>query len=245
MARKSREKAKAGAGGKVSPLYVVLGVVGVIGIGALGYTLSSSSVVSGAVSEPVEVEGLDDPARLVELAQGVTRGDPSSPIKIVEFGDYQCPGCGNFARMVKPRVDMAYIDAGQAHFTFYDFPLIQIHPHAFLAARAARCAGDQEMYWQYHDALFANQPTWSGSTSPGRLFSDYAETVGLDVDAFQDCLNSDRHADVVTANMQLGLELGVSGTPTIMISEGQGMARRTGSDFESIAEAIAAYQQGG
>lgn len=245
MSRKNRQKAGS-AGSSTSRFYVVLGVIAVVGVIAVGYAVSSSAMGRSAASEPVEVEGLDDMARLVQMAQGVTIGDPDAPIKIVEFADYQCPGCGQFARAIKPRVDLAHVQTGDASFVFFDFPLVQIHPHAFLAARAARCAGDQEKYWEYHDALFANQATWAASSSPVRLFVDYAEGIALAPEEFESCLRSDRHADVVTANMRLGEELGVNGTPTVMISPAGAMARRLPSfDFETINQVVEELKQQG
>jgi protein-disulfide isomerase len=214
--------------------YWVLGAVAVIGVGAVGYSVGSSALGTAA-TEPVDVAGLDNMEQLVALAQGVTIGDPDAPITIVEFADYQCPGCGAFALSVKPQVELSYVQNGKAKFVFYDFPLLSIHNHAFLAARAARCADDQGMFWEYQDALFRNQPTWAVRTDVVGDFIDYAESVGLESETFETCLKSDRHADVVTANLALGEQLGITGTPTIMISQGRGMARRLNAfDFQSI-----------
>ena len=217
-------------------LYLVLGAVAVIGIGVVVYSVGSSSL-SGAATAPVEVEGLENTERLVELAQGVTLGDDNAPVTIVEFGDYQCPGCGSFATNVKPQIQLELVDRGLAKFVFYDFPLTQAHPHAFLAARAARCAGDQGKYWDYHDVVFRMQPRWSGQANAIGLFQDYASSVDLDEGEFESCLQSDRHADVVTANMYLGAQLGVSGTPTVMVNAG-GQTRRVNGDFLSIRDAV-------
>lgn len=217
--------------------YWVLGAVAVIGVGVVGYSVGSNTFGTAA-TEPVEVEGLDDPEQLVQLAQGVTKGDPDAPITIVEFGDFQCPGCGGFALDVKPQVELAWVQSGQAKFVFYDFPLTQIHPHAFLASRAARCAGDQDRYWEYHDVLFRNQSSWAGDQNPNSRFVGYAEDVGIDEDGFEACLKSDRHADVVSANMRLAYELGVDGTPTVLISQGRGMARRLPDSYFRTIEAV-------
>ena len=235
-------------GSEMTKLYIVLGVVAVVALAAVGYSVGSGGGGSAA-TEPVDVEGLDDMETLIALAQGVSVGDDDAPITIVEFGDYQCPGCGAFAMGVKPQVDLRLVQSGRANFIFYDFPLTTIHPHAFLAARSARCAGDQGKYWEYHSEIFRNQSSWSPQASPIGAFVDYAETVGMDADAFESCVRSDRHADVVTANMRLGYELGVSGTPTVMVSQGQGMARRLPSnDFQTIlgvVESIEAELAGG
>jgi protein-disulfide isomerase len=233
-----RRKAREQGGADMKKFYWVFGAVAVVGVVAVGYSLGSSALGTAA-TEPVNVEGLDDLERLVALAQGVTKGDPNAPVTIAEFADYQCPGCGAFALSVKPQLELSYVQSGKAKLVFYDFPLLSIHPHAFLAARAARCAGDQDRFWEYHDNLFRNQPTWAGRSEVVGDFIDYAEATGLDTDSFEACLKSDRHADVVTANLELGNQLGISGTPTIMVSRGQGMARRLGNfDFQTIQLAV-------
>lgn len=225
----------------MTKFYWILGAVAVIGVAVVGYSVGSNSFGT-AVAEPVEVEGLDDMETLVDMAQGVTRGDPNAPVTVVEFADYQCPACGAFALSVKPQVDLTYVQTGKVRFVYYDFPLTQIHAHAFLAARAGRCAGDQGKFWEYHDILFRNQPSWASQQTVVGTFVDYGEEIGLDVDAFEACVKSDRYADVISANMRLGYELGVDGTPTIMVSRGQGMARRLSNfDFQSIQSVVEAY----
>lgn len=223
-------------------VYLVLGVVAVIGVAVTVWSVATSTL-SGAVTAPVEVEGIEDSERLVELAQGVTLGDEDAPVTIVEFGDYQCPGCGSFAANVKPQIQLMLVDPGLAKFVYYDFPLIQIHPHAFLAARAARCAGDQGRYWDYHDLVFRMQARWSGQANAAGAFQDYAASVDLDGAEFRACLQSDRHAEVVTANMHLGAQLGVSGTPTVLVNAGN-QVRRVSGDFVSIQNAVQELTEG-
>lgn len=232
-----RREARDSGGSDMTKFYMLFGAVAVIGIGVVGYNVSSG-MLGDAVSTPVEVEGLDDPQRLVALAQGVEKGDPDAPLTIVEFGDFQCPACSAFATQVKPQVELAYVETGQAKFVFYDWPIVSGHPNAFLAARAARCAEDQGMFWEYHDALFRNQPRWSTEPSPAGSFEGYADDVGLDEDEFSGCLNSDKHADRVTANMTLGQMMGVTGTPTILVNNGTDTRRAPGFDFQSIAATI-------
>ncbi len=220
----------------MTKLYIVLGVVAVVAVAAVGFSVGSGGT-GDAATAPIEVEGLDNMETLVEMAQGVTLGDPNAPITVVEFGDYQCPGCGAFALTVKPQIELRLVETGRVNFIFYDNPIPSLHPHAFLAARSARCAEDQGKFWEYHTEVFRNQSSWSTQASPIGMFVDYAEGLGMDGKAFESCVRSDAHADVVTANMRLGYELGVTGTPTVMISQGRGMARRLPSN--DVASLIA------
>lgn len=222
----------------MNKIYIILGVAAVIGVGAIAYTVGAGA--GGAQTTPIEVPGLEDPETLVSMAQGVVMGEEDAPVTIIEFGDYQCPGCRQFATLTKPQIVLDFVDDGEAKFVFYDFPLTSIHGHAFLAARAARCAEAQDRFWDYHDELFANQAQWSASSGPPvGDFVRYAEDLGLDEGRFESCLRSDRFADVVTANMRLGEELGVGGTPTVMVSTGAGRTIRVPQPgFPNIAAAV-------
>lgn len=241
-----RREARQSDSGNSSGLYYVLGAVAVLGIGLVAYSVGSSAF-SSAATEPIELT-LDNDEQLVALAEGETMGDPEAGVTIVEFGDYQCPACGSFALQLKPQIDTRFVDTGEAKFVFYDFPIPNIHPNAFLAARAARCAGDQGAYWEYHMALFQNQSRWSTANLPTSAFEDYAEDVGIDEGQFSSCLNSDRFADVVTANMELGSRMGVGGTPTVLINV-DGQTRRLNdysvAAIESTIESMRGSSSGG
>ena len=209
-------KRKQPAQAKVNRLYLALGVIAILGIAGLAYALLRAGAETATA--PVEVPGADDPQALVAAARGVRLGNPDAPVTIIEFGDYQCPGCGVFASRVKPMLKQRYIDTGKASFVFYDFPIVSIHAHAFLAARAARCAEDQGKFWEYHDLIFARAPDWSTERNAEKTFIDLAALVGLDQEAFASCVQSDKHADLVSANSALGDKLGVSGTPTLFVN---------------------------
>ena len=159
MSRGEERRQAREAGSDMKKFYLLFGAVAAIGIAAVAYNVGSS-VLGEAVSSPIALN-LDSDEALVALAQGVAKGDEDAPVTIVEFGDYQCPGCGSFALSVKPQVEGTFVESGQAKFVFYDFPLISIHQHSFLAARAARCAGDQDKFWEFHETLFRNQARWS------------------------------------------------------------------------------------
>ena len=196
--------------------YIMILAVAVIGAGVVFFAIRGGT----PAMEPVELGELGN-AELIELAQPAhVFGDPNAPMTIMEFADYQCSGWRIFAVMVKPEVDAAYISTGRAKLVLHDFPIMSLHPHAFLAARAARCAGDQQRYPEYHDRIFDTQNDWSPMSSATGHFKDLAEQLGLDTGTFNDCLDSDRHAEVVTANMKLGEAFRVNSTPTLFVHRG-------------------------
>jgi protein-disulfide isomerase len=245
MSRGEERRQARDGGSDMKKLYIVLAAVAVIGIGAVGYSVRAAG--GGAVSAPIEIEGLIvgegdsarlDLSRLVELAQGVTKGDPNAAVTIIEFGDYQCPSCQMFATQVEPQMELGLIQTGKAKFVYYDWPIIEAHAHAFLAARAARCAGDQGKYWEYHDHLYRNQARWAAEPSAEDTFIGYATDLGLDRGGFETCLLSDRHAEVVTANMELGMQLGVRGTPTIIVEHGGVPRNLNNLDYQSLREYV-------
>ncbi len=241
-AQQRKEKRQKPASGGVKRLYLILGGVGLIGVVAAVYT-TGSTVFSNAVTEPVDLGDLSD-EELVNLAHGSELGDPDAPISVVEFGDYQCPGCAMFASGVKPLIELNLVNTGRAKFVFYDLPLAQ-HSNSFLASRASHCAGDQDRFWDYHTTLFENQFSWASSGDPVGNFVGYARALGMDEGAFRDCLNSDRHARRVSANLRLASALSLTSTPSVLVSRGSGAARRLpGNDYVTIEDAVEQLTEG-
>jgi len=146
------------------------------------------------------------------------RGPADAAITIVEFSDYQCPYCLNYINDAYPQIIQNYVESGQVQYIFADFPLQQLHPQAIQAAEAARCAGEQDAYWEMHDQLFAAQNDWAGQPDPAPLFIELGEALDLDTEALQSCLESGRYRSVVLENLAEGQSLGVSGTPTFFIN---------------------------
>ncbi|MBW3553036.1 MAG: DsbA family protein [Gemmatimonadetes bacterium] len=210
------------AGGNNTIFYIVLGVIALAGVIAIAYALSGGGARSAA-TEPIDLQA-STAQEIYQQATPVKLGNDNAPAKIVEFADFQCPACGAFALGIKPRL-LPYIERGDAQLVYYDFPLGGSHVHAFLAARAARCGGEQELegvdYWTMHDKLYQEQASWSLEQNAADDFVGYAEEIGLDRRAFERCLNSDRFADVVSANRLLGEQLGVRSTPTVLINNRQ------------------------
>jgi protein-disulfide isomerase len=194
-----------------------------------------------AAVAPVALEM--EPAELARV-QGIAAGRADAPVVIHEFADFQCPACAQFAAFGTPHIKQRYVEPGIARYVHYDFPLISIHPHAFLAARAGRCANEQERFWDYHDLLYAEQRSWSGVEDALPMFIEYAGRLGLDRRAFESCLRSDRYALEVTQNLRLGESLGVPGTPTLFIN-GRRAEIRTLEDLDRLIQQEAGMRSEG
>ncbi len=145
------------------------------------------------------------------------RGEADAPITIVEFSDYQCPYCQRYFNEAYSQVIANYVETGQVRYVFKDFPIGQIHPQATSAAEAARCAGEQDAYWEMHDKLFERQDAWAGQEDPVPAFLELGQAVGLDAGTLQSCLESGRYAVDVQQDLAEGQALGVTGTPTFFI----------------------------
>jgi protein-disulfide isomerase len=157
-------------------------------------------------SSPETIETID--------GRGPSLGRASAPITIVEFSDFQCPYCGQFFRETLPLLVAKYVKTGRVRFVYRDFPLSSLHPGAAKAAEAARCAGDQQRYWEYHDALFRNQAALEETALVQR-----ALTLKLDTAAFNRCLNSGRYSNAIRQSLAEGERFGVDGTPLFFIGK--------------------------
>jgi predicted DsbA family dithiol-disulfide isomerase len=157
---------------------------------------------------PVEV--LLEPFRVdVGTGDGPVRGNPDAPITIVEFSDFQCPYCVR-ARPTIARVRDTYGD--QVRFAFRHYPLA-FHQQAPKAGEAVACAGDQDRFWDMHDRLWQNP----GQIQPSAL-KGHAAALGLDLEAFGQCLDSGRYASLVKRDTEEGARLGVSATPAFFVN---------------------------
>lgn len=146
------------------------------------------------------------------LSQVPVQGSPDAPITIVEYGDFQCPFCSVFSREVKPLIHQNYIETGQVRFEFRHFPAIgatSLH-----MAHAALCAHTQGAFWEYHDYLYDE----GRNARTQQAFIDVAESMDLDIEAFAECLEDERVAQVVGDDFRAARRLGVVNTPTFIVN---------------------------
>jgi protein-disulfide isomerase len=138
------------------------------------------------------------------------KGPVDAPITIVEFSDFQCSYCKRVINVLDQVLER-YPD--KVKLAFRDFPIVNIHPHAQKAAEAAHCAAEQGKFWEFHDLLFEKQ-----DAIPTTNFADHAKALGLEVIAFQACMDSRKHQEKVERNYAAGVKAGVSGTPAFFIN---------------------------
>lgn len=162
---------------------------------------------AGPLAPPSEL------GNVVLSVQGAwAKGEKTARLTIVEFMDYECPVCSRHFRDVLPQLEAEYIKTGRVRYVLRDYPLEPIHPHAFKAAEAARCAGDQGKYWEMHDQLLGNQRALTPKDLP-----EHARVLGLDVPSFQQCLDSGQYEEEIRKDIEAGLRAGVRGTPTFYL----------------------------
>ena len=169
---------------------------------------------------------LDPPRLEVGDGGGPSKGPKDAPVTMIEFSDFQCPYCGRAAPVVK-RLAEAYGDS--LRLIFRNYPL-SIHPQAPKAAEAAACARDQGKFWEMHARLFAHQDKMQVADLKAA-----AAEIGLDPEAFEECLDSGRHETVWTTDLKEAEGYGVSATPWFFIN---GRALSGAQPYESFAQII-------
>jgi len=164
-------------------------------------------------------------------------GDPSAPITIVEFGDYQCHQCYNWFHNTKPAIFQDYIETGKANLVFVD--LAFLGRDSPKAAQASYCAEDQEMYWEYHDILYNSQESKiDGGWANTERLKAFAFSLGLDMDLFESCLDSGKYSKRVQYNSQQARDHGVRGTPGFFIVGPDGQQQLGGAQPYSVFKQV-------
>jgi len=174
-------------------------------------------------------EEIVDLAAPVDPERDHIRGDDNAPVTLVEYGDFECPNCGQAEPVVRELLN----DFGHdLRYVFRHLPLSDVHPHAQLAAEAAEAADDQGAFWEMHDLLFDNQ----SALEPMHLIG-FAQELGLDVQAFTDQLRRHEHAGRIASDVDDADLSGVSGTPTFFVN---GMRHQGAYDIETLTAAVRA-----
>ena len=163
-------------------------------------------------------------------------GSDSDKVVLIEYGDFQCPGCGSAYPIIK-EVTEEYSD--QLTFVFRNLPLTTIHPNALAAATAAEAAGLQGKYFEYHDLLYASQNAWKDASVSDRtsLYAGYAEQLGLNVDTFTADLTNSTITDKINRDRSTASTLGIGSTPTFLLN-GEQLGQDIAFDKDKLKQAI-------
>jgi protein-disulfide isomerase len=195
------------AGGGVARVIALIGLGLLAGLGA-GWVLfheepQPAAAVAGA-SGGADSYGVD-------VTNDPTMGPPDAPITIVEFSDFDCPFCTRFASQTAPALRRHYGD--RIRWVFVNLPLQAIHPRAYEAALAGECAHEEGRFWEWYDAMFSGR-----FDSSGDGLRAAALDIGLDGDAFAQCLEDADHASEVAADLREAQKFYILGTPTFYIN---------------------------
>jgi protein-disulfide isomerase len=201
--------------GSKGGFYAVIALVAIAGIAGLSYVVGNKKA-----PPPIVI----DPSLPPVTSEGYVMGSPSAPIEVVEFGDFECPGCEKFAELTEPDVRAQLVNAGRIRFRFIDFPLVNIHGHTLNASVAAACADQQGQFWPMHDALYHYQPDWNteATRDPDKLIKSYAHALpGIDAAKFDQCYDGRQTLGKVQAHLKLAESRNLNGTPTFLIGNKQ------------------------
>lgn len=179
---------------------VIVLIVGVVG-GVAWYKQSTQPTATDAIVR----------------AESHSVGPADAKVTLVEFGDYQCPACGE-AEPIVEQVRKDYADKS-FRFVFRNYPLSSLHPNAPAAAEAAEAAAAQGKFWEMHDLLYQQQNAWADSQDPTGQFSQYAKTVGVkDLSRFEHDVTASAYASVIRDDQKDGDTLNVQATPTFFLN---------------------------
>ena len=188
----------------------------ILGIIIISIIAGIAALASSSETESYDVDMSRTHGSISTALGSPILGNPDAPITIVEFGDYQCHQCHNWFVDTKPMIMRDYIETGKANLVFVDFAFLG--KDSPKAALATYCADDQNMYWEYHEVLYTSQESKidSGWANTERLKA-FAFSLDLDMESFNECLDSEKYSKRVQYNSQQARDNGVRGTPGFFI----------------------------
>jgi protein-disulfide isomerase len=189
--------------------WLALALVAIIGVGALAF------VASRPKTKVTQI----DPSLPALKAEGYVLGSPTAPVEVIEFADFECPACGQYATVTEPDIRTKLVNTGQIRVRYMDFPL-PMHKNTWDASLAAACANAQGKFWEMHDALFANQDRWNGEATsrPRPVIADLAKGLGLDMPKYDACMEAETFRPQVQANAAEAERRQVGQTPTFLFN---------------------------
>jgi protein-disulfide isomerase len=190
--------------------------VAVVGAGAIA--IGVAAIVVGGAFRGGSSASVSIPERTVST-QGRTLMSEGARVRVTveEYSDFQCPFCARAAENIDPKIEEEYIVDGRVKLVFHHMALIG--QESIWAAEASECANDQGRFWDYHDKLFENQHGENQGAFSIDNLKRFAQELGLDTQAFNLCLDSREHEDLVKAETQDAVKKGLKSTPTFVIGD--------------------------
>lgn len=241
--RNARNGRSAPATSSRTGFYAALIAIAVIGLGVILYLMKNPAAATAGPGASAASESIQKTIANAGPPKPYTLGNPSAPVVIEEFADYECPVCGRYATVTEPDVRKRIIEPGLAYYKYYDFPLPQ-HGNSQFASNAAACADEQGKFWEMHDQLFAGQDAWGlqpdGETqvtdNPKPIFEGYARAIGLNVPQWDKCYDARKYQSRVDASQAEALRRQVNETPTFFVN---GSALPPGSGtYDALKKAV-------
>jgi protein-disulfide isomerase len=168
-------------------------------------------------------------------------GNANAPVTLIEYGDYQCPFCGEFFSQTEPEIVQNYINTGKVRMVFRDFAFLGAE--STVAANAAQCAEDQNKLWAYHDALYSGKVAddAAGGSEDDGFFSTaellkLGQQVGLNMTTFTSCVENNTDANIVAQEKGDAANVGINSTPSFLINGQQITGAQPYSDFQTAIE---------
>ena len=235
-------------------LAIALAVI--IVLGAVGFRLitpSSSSSTSTVVTLPASSSSVFDTSSgsssSFDLVSSLLSGSPptlgsaNASVTIVEFGDYQCPTCGAWYNSQEALLIQNLVNTGKAKLVWRDFDYFG--PDSVSASEAAYAAGEQGKFWRFHDLLFQSQATPNNGWASRQNMDKFAQQLGLNMTRFNASFNSGKYDSLINSNHSLGVQAGVTGTPTFFLIGPNGkVITIAGGQPESVFEQAVASLTG-
>lgn len=184
-------------------------------------------------------KGSSDEERKVNFNDGIALGNENAEYAVIEFTDLLCPFCERFHKETFSRIKSELIDKGELLYVARELPLHQLHPQAPMAAVFARCAGEQDSYWEAKDIIFENRTTFQATTMMEEIKID-----GVDYELLAECIDGSDVKRSVQGSLNYAVSLGLSSTPTLLIGKNLGdgivdIVKMSGAkDFETFLEAL-------
>jgi protein-disulfide isomerase len=194
-------------------MLIIGGVIVVVAIAAAGWLIYQNTRPIGSFTAVA--------TQTWPQADGTALGPKTAKVLVQEFADFQCPICGEYFRSVEPQIIKDYVASGKIRYEFHDFIVIDSNvggSESRHAAEASQCANEQGHFWDYHNMLYSNQQGEGSGTFADRRLKAFAAGLGLDSAKFDACFDAHRYSSAVDADIALGNQMGVNGTPTVFLN---------------------------